>query len=178
MAMNISYPDSSDLEEIIELYEVTWLDTYPNEEHGITVQDIEDKNNTKSRSEKVALMSSYLESNKDNPKYFFQVAKLEDRVVGVCGGREEDDFVHMATMYVLPTEQKKGVGGLLIQSFLDWAKVKNKPIRLHVVTYNKSAIRFYEKWGFRDNGKRFTEERFKMTSGNYLPEMEMIYNQN
>ncbi len=38
----------------------------------------------------------------------------------------------------------------------------------------RPAIRFYEKLGFVDAGKRWKDEKRKMRSGAPLPEMEMV----
>lgn len=172
MGISIEKPISTDVSEILELYVVTWLATYPNEAYGISYEDIKQK--TDEMRGRTASFAEALEKEKDNAQRFFVVAKDKGRIVGVCGGVEEDTVVHMASMYVLPGEQRKGVGGKLMEAFLGWAN-KDKTIRLHVVTYNQAAITFYEKWGFVDVGKRFTEDRFVMASGNAFPEMEMVW---
>ncbi len=44
---------------------------------------------------------------------------------------------------------------------------------VQVATYNKKAIKFYEKLGFKDNGNRHENEKTRMKSGAIIPEMEM-----
>jgi GNAT superfamily N-acetyltransferase len=171
MNLIITQPQSCDVSQIISLYTKTWLDTYPNTKHGISFDDIKDKTDKMSQPDKVKKFRENLSNRSNNLKSFFRVAKVGDKILGVCGAVEEDGFIHLASLYVLPDEQKRGVGAALMNEFLNWAR--NRPIKLHVVTYNQKAITFYEKWGFKDTGKRFTEDRYKMKSGNYLPEMEM-----
>jgi len=60
-----------------------------------------------------------------------------------------------------------------------WTKIqeffaKDKKTIVQVADYNDKAIAFYQKLGFVDTGKRFTNEKHKMPiSGNCIPEMEM-----
>jgi hypothetical protein len=37
----------------------------------------------------------------------------------------------------------------------------------------ETAISFHKRWGFVGTGKPFTEERYRMVSGNSFPEMEL-----
>ena len=67
----------------------------------------------------------------------------------------------------------KGTGRALweaTQKFFD----PHKDTYVDVVDYNKQAIGFYEKLGFRDTGRRKQEERFRMKSGAIFTEMEMV----
>lgn len=56
------------------------------------------------------------------------------------------------------------------QQYLDPAK----NIIVQVATYNTNAIAFYERFGFVDTGKRWSDERFRMKSGAVIPELEML----
>lgn len=173
MNIDIVRPNPEDVPQMSALYATTWLATYPNEEYGISYQDIKQRTDQMKTPERIEKQRQKLFEQQSDPKRFFRVAKEGERVVGVCAGVEKEDIVHMASLYVLPDAQGKGIGGALMEAFLAWANPE-KPTRLHVVTYNENAIRFYEKWGFKDTGKRFTEDRFIMQSGNSFPEMEMV----
>jgi GNAT superfamily N-acetyltransferase len=53
------------------------------------------------------------------------------------------------SLWVLPEHRGSGVGGLLVEAFLDWARERGA--RYAVVTAfaaNPAAIRLYEKHGF------------------------------
>lgn len=173
MDVRIVPPELDDTPQITALYARTWLATYPNEAHGITREDIKQKTDEMTQPERVARFRANLSREAGNPLRFYRVAKRGERVVGVCGGMEEDEVVHLASLYVLPEEQGQGIGGRLMDAFLAWANPA-KPVRVHVVTYNQTAISFYERGGFVDTGKRFTEERYRMASGNRFPEMELV----
>jgi ribosomal protein S18 acetylase RimI-like enzyme len=75
-------------------------------------------------------------------------------------------------IYVLPEYQGKGIGKLLWNELSKYLDI-NKETFVEVATYNENAIKFYEKLGFVDTNKRFTDERFRMRSGGIIPQMEM-----
>ncbi|MCC6520703.1 GNAT family N-acetyltransferase [Candidatus Nomurabacteria bacterium] len=163
-------------EDVIQIQEVfyrTWLETYPNEEAGITKEDIEeyykDRLNPKTIQKRIDALSQL------PPNQLFIVAKDGDKVVGVCRIVNRETCNQLQAIYVLSEYQRHGVGNMFWdkgQEFFD----KSKDTIVQVATYNKKAISFYEKLGFVDTGKRFTEERHKMPiSGALIPEMEMIF---
>jgi ribosomal protein S18 acetylase RimI-like enzyme len=54
-------------------------------------------------------------------------------------------------IFVLKEFRSQGVGDLLVNDFLKWARSKNaKSIQVVVSTYNNKGIRFYKKSGFHD----------------------------
>lgn len=171
--MTIEVPSLEMYPEIMALYAETWLSTYPNTQYGITREDIEEMN---SRGQSVGQMEKRTQGFDKmlaDEKSYFRVATLEGKIVGVCGGEEREDGVHLRSIYVLPEFQGKGVGSMLMADFLAWAK-RAHSVTVHVAVYNKQAITFYERNGFVDTGKRFSEERFRMKSGNTIPELEMV----
>ena len=38
----------------------------------------------------------------------------------------------------------------------------------------EETVKFYEKLGFKDTGKRFEEEKFRFKNGANIPQMEMV----
>jgi ribosomal protein S18 acetylase RimI-like enzyme len=84
-----------------------------------------------------------------------------------------NDNNQLRTIYVLPEYHRSGIGTMLwnaVKDFID----ESKDTIVQVADYNQQAINFYEKLGFVDTGKRWKDERWKMRSGAYIPEMEMI----
>lgn len=153
----------------IVLYEA-WLATYPNEEVGITVEDVEESYKDRLSPERIEKGKERLRNIPENERRL--VAKVDGRIVGVSRVIKEEGHNTLQTLYVLPEYQGKGVGTALWEEgrkFLD----PTKDVVLEVATYNENAINFYKKLGFEDTGKRFTDERFRMKSGNIVPEMEM-----
>jgi ribosomal protein S18 acetylase RimI-like enzyme len=60
----------------------------------------------------------------------------------------------LISMWTAPTYRQRGVGRLLVNAVLDWAKLR-KALALHlmVTSNNQPAIRFYERLGFARTGR-------------------------
>ncbi len=154
-----------------EVFYKTWLDTYPNEEAGITVDDIEDRY-------KDAFTEESLRKGRERTTNLPEgenliLAKEDVKVIGVCRAIRHSDYNQIQAIYILPEYQGRGVGHML------WEEAQksfdpDKDTIVQVATYNTKAIGFYEKLGFEDTGKRWKNEKFKMKSGAMIPEMEMV----
>ncbi len=171
MTIRITTPLPEDAKGITTVLYKTWLNTYPNEKLGITIEDIEESYKDVFSEEQIEERAERLKHIPDNQKRV--VAKDSDSVVGVATMVKNDANNQLRTMYVLPEYQGKGIGTSL------WNEVKNfidplKETIVHVADYNENAIKFYEKLGFVDTGKRWKDEKGKMKSGAYIPEMEMV----
>lgn len=158
-----------DAEGIMNVLYRTWLDTYPNEEIGITQEDVEYRfNDLPARVEKMK------ERIMNTPaKHVRLVAKDKEMVIGMTLLINDDLYNQLQMIYVLPEYQGKGVGQML------WNKIKGnfdltKDTIVQVAIYNNKAINFYTKLGFIDTGKRWSDEKWKMKSGAVIPEMEMV----
>ncbi|MFM1786685.1 MAG: hypothetical protein RL228_635 [Actinomycetota bacterium] len=75
---------------------------------------------------------------------------LEDgKVTGYSGVAVIDDFADVATIAVAKAHQRKGLGAVLFQKILDYAKEHQaNRILLEVRTNNEVAIEMYKKYGF------------------------------
>lgn len=170
LSLEISGAVPEDSEGINTVLYEAWLATYPNEEAGITADDIEDSYKDRLSPERIEKGKERLRNIPENERRL--VAKADGRVIGVSRVIREEGYNKLQTLYVLPGYQSRGVGTALWNEgkrFLDPAK----DTLLEVATYNENAISFYRKLGFEDTGKRITDERFRMKSGNIVPEMEM-----
>jgi len=160
-----------DVPGIEEVLYRTWLATYPNEEFGITIDDIEDRFKNRMSKEILEKRKKYIASHSINELAL--VAKKAGKVVGFCRVIRREDKNELLAIYVLPEHQGRGVGKLL------WQRAKyffdsGKNTIVQVAVYNEKAIRFYEKLGFCDTGKRRSDEKFRMKSGSIIPELEMV----
>jgi len=159
-----------DASGIGQVFYKTWLATYPNEENRITIDDIEDHYKQKNSSASIEKRKRHILELPRNTKYL--VVKDGEKIIGVCRAVKQENRQQLQALYVLPEYQGKGIGYALWQEaekFFD----ATKEIYVQVASYNKHAIDLYKKIGFKDNGKRFGAEKFKMKSGNVIPEMEM-----
>lgn len=161
----------ADAQGIQEVLYRTWLATYPNEEFGITVDDVEDRFKDRKWEEALAKRKKYISDPPIGDTML--LAKDVQRIVGLCRVIRHEDKNELAAIYVLPEYQGTGVGKLLWQQAKKCFDSERNTI-VQVATYNKNAIRFYEKIGFCDTGKRWSDEKYRMKSGAVLPLMEMI----
>ena len=170
--ISVAVADPSDAEAINRVAYEAWLVTYPNEEVGITKEDIEDKVKDRLSLEEIEKKRLKLAENNPNIKTF--VAKELDQVVGFCTLLKEPEYNQLKTIYILPSFQGKGIGQKLWGRVLSEVGDNKNKIIVHVASYNQQAIRFYKKLGFEETGKKFSDERFRMKSGSIIPETELV----
>lgn len=162
------------VEDYLSLHRVyfeTWLDTYPNEEFNITVEDIEYKFKEKLNPEKILEGQERIATAGDKRRML--LIESFGEVIGLCNCSEENDHNKLQAIYVLPKYHGMGLGYAL------WREAKKvfnlqKDIIVYVASYNKKAINFYEKLGFKSTGKIFFNENHKMRNGAMIPELKMV----
>lgn len=80
-----------------------------------------------------------------------------DAPCGIVAGFLEADepaMAHLVSMWVAPTHRRSGVGRLLVNAVIDWARSKRATtLRLMVTSNNDVARRFYERLGFTPTGR-------------------------
>jgi len=160
-----------DAKSTAEVYYKTWLDTYPNKKYKITVEDIKYKYRNRNKKEELSRRKQDILKPKKGLIRF--VAKIDDKIVGLCNIIVSEKKNQLGAIYVLPKYQGKGIGYALWDKVKKYFNPKNKTV-VCVAEYNEKAIKFYERIGFVDNGKRFKDEKHKMRNGAMIPEMEMI----
>jgi N-acetylglutamate synthase-like GNAT family acetyltransferase len=86
----------------------------------------------------------------------FYVYQEDDEVVGVSAlSRRDEAAGELRWVYVLPGHQRKGVGTALIESLEEKAREEGLSEMILFTDENASwAITFYEKLGYRREGKR------------------------
>ena len=169
--IEITTASPEDVRGMIEVFYKTWLATYPNEEYKITVDDIEDRfkdsftdENLKKRAERI--------TNPPEGEMTF-LAKEDESVVGLVRIVRHPDRNQLQAIYVLPQYQRKGIGYLL------WEEARKHfdqtiDTIVNVAIYNIKAIEFYKKLGFKETGKVWEDEKFKLKSGAIISETELI----
>ncbi len=162
---------AEDVRGMQEVFYKTWLTTYPNEELGITVDDIVDQYKDTFTEENLKKSAGLLEN--PFPGQTMLLAKEGESVIGVCRIIVSDEKNDLRAIYVLPEFQGRGIGRKL------WEEAQRrfdptKDIFVNVAEYNSNAIEFYKKLGFVDTGKRWEDQNFRMKSGALIPEMEMV----
>ena len=143
----------------------SWIDTYVNDELGVTADWVESRNKDQRSMEAVEHRRQLME----NTVSAQWVAKdALGKVVGVTGPYVTNSGVQrVGSLYVDKRFHGHGVGAALIQKVIDWHD-PNKPIEIEVVSYNERAKAFYRKWGFEEipgSEKLFADK---------IPEIRMI----
>ena len=122
--ITIEKSKSEDVEDINNVYYETWIDTYPNKELGVTVEDIKDSFEESFSEDYLKSVREKIQTADENNKLYLS-AKDGEKIIGVCMVKTEDDINILQTLYVLPEYQGKGIGIRLweeAQNFLDKTK--------------------------------------------------------
>jgi GNAT superfamily N-acetyltransferase len=76
---------------------------------------------------------------------------------GIAGSfldEQDPARARLISMWVAPTHRRRGVGYLLVQAVLAWARLRQvHTLALMVTSVNESAFRFYERLGFTRTGR-------------------------
>lgn len=158
--------EESDLEDATKMRLQSWLDTYVNNEYGVTAEWIAARNADQ-------LTSKIMQARKErlhDPNVAGFVAKDNDHnVIGAAmvWRDEVSGEQHLGSLYVDKSWHGKGVAAALMGELLEWFDTR-RPIVLDVVSYNERAKAFYRKWGFIEMPG--SEQMFE----EMIPEITMI----
>lgn len=86
-------------------------------------------------------------------------------ILGCVELRQENNALYLGMLTVMPLQQGKGIGKLLMKASEDEARQqKCATIFMNVLSDRKELIEWYERHGYHDSGKRkpfaFTDPRF------------------
>ncbi|OGI93902.1 hypothetical protein A3A03_01875 [Candidatus Nomurabacteria bacterium RIFCSPLOWO2_01_FULL_40_18] len=165
-----------DVEKIRTIIRDAWLEIYPNENYGITREDIEAidwfspaglERRKREIAEKGDIIHNWvIRDQKNNVVGFCKVSK-DGHKTGTEGQREID------AMYVAKEFKGKGLGKKLMQKALEWLG-PDGGVRLEVVSYNSHAINFYKKFGFQETTNPVSDQRTQLPSGKQIPRIVMM----
>lgn len=82
---------------------------------------------------------------------FFWVAESDGNVVGCVGVKHSNPpgpSAELVRMAVSPSCRSSGIGGVLIQSLIDYCSANESLSKIVLTTGNPRSVRFYEKHGF------------------------------
>ena len=96
-----------------------------------------------------------LKSELQNPFSTYIMAKLGNKIVGFAGMIDTIDQMEITNIVVKKDYRKNGIGNILLNKLISLAKENKKTkIILEVNENNISAIKLYEKNGFKKCGLR------------------------
>lgn len=93
-------------------------------------------------------------------------ARIGSEPVGMVGGVRDDKIVGrawMISLWSVPEARRRGVGQLLAQTVIDWAKTDMacESLHLHCVDGNDTARKLYDKLGFTLTGDTIDHPRIE-----------------
>lgn len=168
-AMKIREATAEDYEGIKAVQKATWLATYPNEEYGISLKEVEAQVNRPPRRPIEEARKAI--AGDENGHYW--VATENDEIVGFCSALRKDGKNRVGAIYIFPDYQGKGIGKQLMVEAFRWLG-NDKDIFVGVASYNEQAIKFYESFGFVSTGETGTSPGAKLPFGSVIPEIEMV----
>lgn len=93
-----------------------------------------------------------------SPNQLPLLALVDETPAGLAWGRiadEEPDAAHIYSVWIAPDHRDRGLGRVLIQAVIDWARAREvRVVRLDFTVGNDAAVRFYRRFGFVETGAR------------------------
>lgn len=178
--VSIERAKPDDTEAICDIRDRAWLEAYPNEEHGITVDDVRlmaQGPDGEYVPRRIAYLKEQL-SKEDGTEDITFVAKVDGEVIGyIDPGVDEQNRRRIGAIYVAPEAQGMGVGSKLMSQVLNWYG-RDQDIFLEVVSYNQNAIDFYKQHGFAQTDNAVHKEEGRPGYLKELPQIEMVLRAN
>jgi len=76
------------------------------------------------------------------------IISLEGEDIGVVGIDIMPDHVWLKQLFILPRQQRKGVGSFVVNWAIEIGRKVGKDVRLQTLKVNSGAVQFYQKHGF------------------------------
>jgi ribosomal protein S18 acetylase RimI-like enzyme len=90
-------------------------------------------------------------------KSILYMAMENEAVIGIAGSHLDQDDptqAHLISMWTAPTHREQGVGRLLVNEIVNWARLRNAvTLKLMMTSSNDSATAFYRRLGFTLTGR-------------------------
>lgn len=82
----------------------------------------------------------------------YRIIEVEGLAVGVVAASRHHDHVFLDDLAILPRHQSQGIGSAVLQSEVEAAHRRGKPLRLHTPR-SGCAVSFYARRGFVETGR-------------------------
>jgi RimJ/RimL family protein N-acetyltransferase len=112
-----------------------------------------------------------------NPDSLVLVAELDEEITGLLffmpNTKKKNSHTGEFGVSVHPDVQRQGIGKLLIETLLAWAKenVRIEKVCLNVFATNTHAVKLYEHLGFKEEGRHV--KAVKQENGEYVDVLQM-----
>jgi len=127
----------------------SWLSAYPNDEHQISYDWIENYTRTWFTPQMMEFGKEQISNGLGNPNVVSLIAETDGQVVGfLLGLRKHPDHgdADLIARYCEPGLFGTGIGHALITEY--FTLIDDANVRLDVAVYNERAIQFYQRHGF------------------------------
>lgn len=110
--------------------------------------------------------TEWIEDHRGSPGKLILIAESRGEIAGMIhlsnGARERNRHVGILGMSVRKEWRRRGIGQLLIQTLLEWARSNPliEKVSLAVFSTNDPAIRLYHQMGFIEEGRQNREYKF------------------
>ena len=158
---------SKDLRPLVDLEEAVSMQKYPNAELDITPEDIAAIGWGDERAAK------YRERFLENPNANIWVAKENGQLVGYTAAVKNEAGHRIWKLYVQDDKQGQGVGSKLLTRAEEWLG-RSEPIWLGVASYDKAALDFYTKHGYKPVGSRPEDQTTVHATGKVIHETLLV----
>jgi ribosomal protein S18 acetylase RimI-like enzyme len=152
-----------------------WMATYPNAHEGITEDDIRAKFQFATPEDETTSIEERAKRISNERSRHYWVAKDGTKIVGYCVAQKGDQTNIFQALNILPDYQGGGLGRRFMEKALAWLD-NDRPVSLRVLSYNRDAIGFYERFGFVQTG-RTVEVPNELPNGKVIPRVEMVKKQ-
>ncbi len=169
---NVKYSiERAKLEDALELaamHNQSWIDTYPNDEAGVSLDYIKETIAGRLSEDGLNRRRRNIERSESDPTFFLRIAKNESNTIaGFIDGSLNDGKYELAGLYTEKSTHGTGLALKLWESYKEWAD-PTRPIWLTVVTYNERAKAFYKKIGFKE-----LPDTERLYNGTHIPVVDM-----
>ena len=138
----------ADVDGLLAMHAQSWIDTYPNEEFGVTEAIIRerlahwhDAGGREKRRQKIL-------DAQTNPDLEYWVAEDEQgKIIGLAAPHRDEKEQRLGAIYVDKAFHGSGLAQKLMEKILAWAD-PSRPLELEVASYNERAKAFYRTYGF------------------------------
>lgn len=140
----------SDVPAILKMHAQSWLDTYPNEDAGVTREWVEAKVGRWASYENLEKRREFIRERKDDPNAIYKIAENDTGdIVGIIAPFRNEETQRVGAIYVDKAYHGSGLAQQLMDEIITWSD-RSRPLELEVASYNERAKSFYGKYGFKE----------------------------
>lgn len=140
----------ADAEQLLAMWGQSFVDTYPNDEYGISRERMESEVKIWQTPDGIAQWQKYFANLPDNPTRMFEVAEQGGQIAGyVCGILQDNKEGFLWGLYTDKSTHGTGLSQDMMEKVMEFFRQNQmQKVTLHVVSYNDRAINFFQKFGF------------------------------